>query len=130
MNSPAWHRGWRKAVRSLVQLAVAGGLTAAVNQFADGLSANSKVYFTAGWAVLLALLQNGLEANGSIPVLLPTPGIVPSTGKVLGKAVGTVETTVDKVGDAVGDVEGIVTDGAGELLGEVTGVISETEDED
>lgn len=119
MNA-AWHRGWRKAVRTAIQLVAAGGLTAGVNQFADGLSANTKVYVLAGWTVLLALAQNALETTGKVPALLPTPGLVPSTGAVASRAVGVVETTVDQVGGAVGDVEGVVTNLDGDLLGEVT----------
>lgn len=117
--SPALHRAWRKAARTLVQLIVSGALTTAVNAFADGLSANAKVYVLAGWTVLITLLQNGLETAGKIPTLLPTPGLVPSAGGVATKAVGVVETEVDRVGDAAGEVEGIVTDTAGDLLGEV-----------
>lgn len=129
MKSPAWHRGWRKAARSLAQLIVAGGLTAAVNQIADGLAPNAKVYVLAGWAVLIALLQNTLETSGTIPTLLPTPGLVPSVGTVSGRTVGTVETTIDTVGDTVGDVAGTVTDTAGELMGEVTGAAGVEDDE-
>jgi hypothetical protein len=116
--SAAWHRGWRKAVRTGLQLVAAGALTAAVNTFADGLSPNVKVYVLAGWTVAVALAQNALETNGKIPALLPTPGLVPSVGAA-GRAVGVVETTIDKAGDAVGDIEGIVEDTAGGLLGVV-----------
>ena len=116
--SPGLHRGLRKAIRTALQLAASGALTAAVNTFADGLSPNTKVYVLAGWTVLIALCQNGLESAGKIPVILPTPGIVPSTGAVT-KAVGTVETAVEVAGDAVGDVEGVVIDATGTLLGEV-----------
>lgn len=117
--NPSLHRGIRKALRTLLQLTAGGALTAAVNQLADGLAPNSKVYVLAGWTVLIALAQNSLETAGKVPVLLPTPGLVPSTGKLAEKAVGVVETTVDKAGDAIGDVEGVVADLHGELLGEV-----------
>lgn len=126
--NPALHRGIRKALRTAAQLVVAGGLTAAVNAFADGLSPNVKVYVTAGWTVVIALAQNFLETAGRVPVLLPTPGLVPSAAGVATKAVGVVETTVDKVGDVVGDVDGVVTDTAGGLLGEVS-ALGETEEE-
>lgn len=118
--SPALHRGLKKALRTVIQLAVGGALTETVNRMADGLSPNTKVYVLAGWTVLIALLQNSLETAGKIPVLLPTPGLVPNIAPLAAKAVGTVETTIDKVGDTVGDVEGIVTDLTGGLLGEVT----------
>lgn len=125
--SPALHRAVKKGLRTVVQLVVGGALTAAVNQFADGLEPNVKVYVLAGWTVLIAVLQNGLEAKGSIPVLLPTVGIVPSTGKLLGRAVGTVDTTVEAVGGAVGDVSGVVEGVRGELIGEVEGIFGETD---
>lgn len=117
--SPGLYRGLRKGIRSIVQLAAGGALTAAVNTFADGLSPNAKVYVLAGWTALLAVLQNSLEASGRLPVLLPTPGLVPSTGKLIGKAAGTVDTSVETVGDVVGDVTGTVEGVAGDLLGEV-----------
>lgn len=119
MSGAAWHRGWRKAVRTALQLVAAGALTAAVNTFADGLAPNVKIYVLAGWTVAVSLAQNALETSGKIPALLPTPGLVPSAGALAGRAVGVVETTVDTVGDAVGDVEGIVEDSAGGLLGVV-----------
>jgi hypothetical protein len=113
------HRGYRKALRTVIQLVAAGGLTAAVNQIADGLAPNTKVYVIAGWTVLLALAQNTLETAGKVPVLLPTPGLVPSVGKVA-KNVGVVETAVETVADEVAGVEGVVEDLGGNLLGEVT----------
>lgn len=121
MNSPALHRGLRKAARTLAQLAVGGALTAAVNTVASGLTPNMKAYVLTGWTVLIALLQNTLETAGKIPVLLPTPGLVPSVAPILGKVAGTVETTVDQVAGAVGEVTGTVTDTSGQLLGEVVG---------
>ena len=116
--SPALHRGLRKAARTVLQLVAGGALTAAVNQFADGLSANTKVYVLALWTVVITLAQNTAETAGLIPTLLPTPGVVPSVGAVT-QTVATVETTVDQTGGTVGDVEGTVTDQAGDLLGEV-----------
>lgn len=121
----AWHRGARKATRTAIQLVAAGGLTAGVNTFADGLSPNAKVYVLAGWTVLLALCQNALETKGAIPTLLPTPGIVPSAGGLATHAVGVVETAVDTVGGEVGGVEGTVEDLGGNLLGEIADVDSE-----
>ena len=118
MNA-ALHRGWRKAARTLIQLAVGGALTAAVDVLASGLAPNTKVLVMTGWTALIALLQNTLETGGKIPVLLPTPGLVPSVGPV-SKNVGVVDTAVDTAGDLVGDVTGTVTDViGGGLLGEV-----------
>lgn len=117
--SAAWHRGYRKALRTALQLVAAGALTAAVNTFTDGLAPNVKVYVLAGWTVAVALAQNFAETAGKIPALLPTPGLVPSTGKLAGHAIGTVDTAVDTIGDAVGDIEGVVADIDGTLLGVV-----------
>jgi len=117
--SVALHRGWRKAVRTVVQVVASGGLTAAVDAVAGGLDPNTRVMVAAVWLVVVTFCQNALETRGTIPALLPTPGLVPSAGKVAEPVVGVVETTVDRVGDAVGDVEGVVTDLTGDLLGEV-----------
>lgn len=122
MSSVAIHRGSRKAIRTLVQIIASGGLTAAVDVLAGGLSPNAKVLVGAAWLVVTAFAQNALESNGTIPALLPTPGLVGSEGAVAGKAVGTVDAVAEKVGDTVGEVTGTVTSTAGELLGEVIDV--------
>lgn len=126
--SAAVSRGWRKAVRTLLQLVAAGALTGVVNQITDGLSANVKVYVLAGWTVLITLAQNTLEAAGTIPTLFPSPGLVPSTG-MAGTTVGTVDTAVDQAGGAVGEVTGTVESTSGELLGEVVDVDHEPDDD-
>lgn len=125
--SAALTRGWRKALRTVVQIVAAGGLTAAVNQVADGLSPNSKALVGAGWLIFVVFCQNAAETAGKVPVLLPTPGLVPSAAKVAAKAAGTVDTAVETVGDAVGEVTGTVEGLGGELLGEVVDV-DRTED--
>lgn len=117
--SPALTRGWRKAARTILQLAAGGALTALVSAIAGGLSPTAQATIMAAWTTLMALAQNTLETAGKIPTLLPTPGLVPSVGPVLATTVGTVETTVDQVGGAVGDVTGTVIGTAGELIGEV-----------
>jgi hypothetical protein len=117
--SAALTRGWRKAARTLLQLAAGGGLTALVDLAAHGLSPASAGAILVAWGTVVAFLHNYLETNGSVPVLLPTPGLVPSVAPVLAPVVGTVETAIDQVGGAVGDVTGVVTDLTGGLLGEV-----------
>lgn len=118
--SPALNRGVRKAVRTLLQLAAGGALTAAVNQFADGLSPNAKVLVLTGWTVIIALIQNTAETSGKVPVVLPAPGLVTTApGRVVAKTVGVVDATAETLGGAIGDVEGVVTDMTGDLLGEV-----------
>lgn len=123
IRSPAIHRGWRKAARDLLQavaaVAAAGGTTALIDVVAGSVDPALGVTLAFAFKVLFAFLMNWAETAGKIPVLLPTPGIVPSVAPVATRAVGTVETTVDMVGDAVGDVTGVVEDTTGTLLGEV-----------
>lgn len=117
--NPALHRGSRKALRTVLQLAAGGALTGLVSALAGGLSPSVQGLIMAAWTAFVALAQNTAETAGKIPVLLPTPGIVPSVAPVAVAAVGTVETAVDQVGQTVGDVTGTVTSLTGELLGEV-----------
>lgn len=119
MMSPAWHRGWRKAARTAVQLVAGGALTALVTAVAGGLSPSTAAIVLGAWTVVVSAAQNAAETAGKIPTLLPTPGLVPSVGPLLTPAIGTVETAVEQVGGAVGDVEGIVEDVTGTLLGEI-----------
>jgi hypothetical protein len=100
-------------------MAAAGGLTALVDLAAHGLAPGAAGAILVGWGTVVAFLHNMLETSGTIPVLLPTPGIVPSAAPVVTQAAGTVETAVDQVGKTVGDVTGVVTDTTGKLLGEV-----------
>lgn len=131
----ALSRGVKKGLRTLVQLAVGGGLTAAVNSWANGLDPAVQVYVLTGWTVLLALLQNTLETKGVIPTLLPTVGLITrETGGVLQKAVGAVDTVAIEGGQVVGDVintSGKVVGGvvgtAGGLLGGLSGIPEDVE---
>lgn len=120
--SAAFQRGWRKAARTVLQMAAAGSLTAIVAAVADGLNPTVAGVVLAGWGVLVTFLQNYLETAGTIPTLLPTPGLVPSAAPMVGHTVGTVETEVDQVGDMVGEVSGTVESTGGELMGEVVDV--------
>lgn len=117
--SPALHRGIRKAIRTLLQLAAGGGLTALISALSGGLAPATQGVVMAAWTALVAFAQNTAESAGKIPTLLPTPGLVPSAAAVASKTVATVETAVDQAGGAVGDVTGTVTGTTGELLGEV-----------
>jgi hypothetical protein len=117
--SPALHRGSRKAIRTLLQLAAGGGLTALVDLAAHGLSPGTAGAILVAWGTAVAFLHNFLETNGTVPVLLPTPGLVPSVAPILAPVIGSVETEVDRVGKTIGDVTGTVTGIAGDLLGEV-----------
>lgn len=120
--SASLYRGGRKAVRQVVQMAAAGSLTVLVTALAHGLDPAVSGLVLAFWGVVVVFLHNYLETAGKIPVLLPTPGLVPSVGGIVEPVAGTVETTIDRVGQAVGGVTGTVTDTVGGLLGEVVGV--------
>lgn len=124
--NPALHRGWRKAARTVLQLAAGGALTGLVSAIVGGLPPATQGLIMAAWTTIVAFAQNTAETAGKIPTLLPTPGLVPSVAAVAATTLGTVETTVDHVGTTVGDVTGVVTDTAGELMGEVTGGPGET----
>jgi hypothetical protein len=122
--SAALQRGWRKAARTVLQMAAAGSLTAVVAAVADGLNPTVAGFVLAGWGVLVTFLQNYLETAGTIPTLLPTPGTVPSRG-VAPVSVGTVATTVEDVGGDTSVVVGTVEGLEGEVLGEVSGVFDD-----
>lgn len=120
--SPALTRGWRKAARTVIQIVASGGLTAAVDAIAGGLDGELRAVVAAVWLVVVTFAQNSLETSGKLPVLLPSPGLVPAATKVVTPAVGPVEATAEKVGEAVGEVTGTVESVTGELLGEVVDV--------
>jgi hypothetical protein len=118
--APALSRGLKKFARTVVQLIVSGGLTAAVNEFANGLDPQTQIYVLAGWTALVTLIQNTLETKGLIPTLFPAPGLVTTTaGGILTKTVGTVDTTVDTVQGVVTEV----VDTAGKAVGGVVGTL-------
>lgn len=117
--SPALTRGWRKAARAVLQTIAAGGMTALVVAVAGHLDPATEAIVLGANLAIVTFLHNFLESAGKIPVVLPTPGLVPSAAPVLAPAVGTVDTAVEKIGDAVGDITGVVQDLEGNLLGEV-----------
>lgn len=65
----------RKALRTLLQLIVAGGLTGIVSHLADGLDPSSTALMLMIWQVVVTLAQNALEASGKVPTLLPSPPV-------------------------------------------------------
>lgn len=120
MASPALNRGTKKALRTLVQMIVSGGLTALVNTLASGLEPTTKLMVAAGWMFIVTFAQNNLETAGAIPTLLPTAGLVTSAA---GTVVATTVATVDAVAETAGDVTGVVgevVDTAGQVVGAVT----------
>jgi hypothetical protein len=126
MTSAAQSRGLRKGTRDLAQAALAvlaaGGATALIELVVDSVSPAYGLIMAFAFKILIAYAQNYLETAGKIPVLLPTPGLVPSTGDGVAVAVGTVDATAEKIGDAVGEVTGTVEGLTGELIGEVVDV--------
>jgi hypothetical protein len=112
--SPALNRGLRKGLRTLLQLAVGGALTAAVNVLADGLHPNTKIMVMTGWTVVVALLQNTLESAGTVPTLLPTPALVTEApASVAATAGAVVEMTLEKTGHIAAEVLDVVDDTIG-----------------
>jgi uncharacterized membrane protein YjjP (DUF1212 family) len=117
---PAASRGIKKSLRALLQTVAGGGFTAIVALLAGGLSPQWASTLTIIFGAIVALLQNYFETKGTIPVLLPTPGLVTTTvGGVVGKAVGTVDAVTGTGEQVVGEV----LNTAGEVLGGVTGII-------
>lgn len=68
----------RRGIRTLLQFIVAGGLTAIVNQLANGMSANTKVIVQGINMLLVTVAQNLLEDNTAFPAILKAP---PSSGQ-------------------------------------------------
>jgi hypothetical protein len=126
MSSPAVSRGLRKATRDVFQalLAVvaAGGTTVLLDLILGHVDLVIAVPIGVAYKVLVTYAMNALETAGKVPVLLPTPGLVPSVGDGAPVAVGTVDVVAEKIGDAIGEVTGTVQSVGGELLGEVVDV--------
>lgn len=72
MSSPALARGTRKALRTVLQLAAGGGLTALISVMSDGLAPATSGLIMAAWTTFVAFAQNSLETAGIIPTVLPT----------------------------------------------------------
>lgn len=119
--SPAASRAVRKGIRSLLQAIGGGGLTALVAVVAGGLSPGQAALLTGAFTAIVAVVHNYLETAGTIPVLLPTPGLLtaePSTA-ITTKVVGTLDATSATIGGVVTDV----VDTAGKVIGGVVGTI-------
>lgn len=135
--SPALSRGFRKLARSVLQVVASGGATAITELIADaigkGLGPEARVAWTFAWYCFFVFAQNTLETKGSIPTLLPSPGLVTKTaGGIVTQTVGTATeavattaATVEAVVDEGGDVVGQVTDTTGDVIGDVTGTVED-----
>jgi hypothetical protein len=115
-------RGWRKGIRSLLQVAAGGGLTALVALIGKGFSPTTAVALTVIWGAIVATLHNFFESSGIIPVLLPTPALVPMAATI-GAVIAPVAGTVEAVAEDTGHVVGSVKDLAGAVVGTVTGAV-------
>lgn len=116
--TPAFQRGVRKAARTLLQVIAAGGLTALVNALAEGLPATANLAVAAGWLLVVTFAQNMLETQGSIPTVLPAPGLVTmKPGAVVTRTVGTVGSATARAGGAVAGTVADVTGGVSDFLG-------------
>lgn len=60
----------RRAIRTLLQFIVAGGLTTIVNELSNGLSPNNKVLVQGASMLVVTFAQNALEDSGKIPAVL------------------------------------------------------------
>lgn len=128
--TPASSRGARKALRDAFQavLAVvaAGGSYALLEVIVGTVSPVWGVVLTLLFKVMVAYAQNTLESKGTIPVMLPTPGLVTTAaGGALGRAVGTVDTVTTGTGAVVGQVLDTTGDVVGSLTGTVGGLLGQ-----
>lgn len=64
----------RKAIRTLLQLIVSGGLTALVQAVADLAPVWAPVVLAA-WTVVVTYAQNLLESGGRVATILPSPPV-------------------------------------------------------
>lgn len=61
---------WNRVFRTLLQLIVAGGLTALISLLANGLDPAWTALILAGWQAVVTAAQNYLEATKIIPAIL------------------------------------------------------------
>lgn len=118
---PAFNRGFRKALRTLLQMGAGGGLTALVDLAAHGLSPAQAGAIMVAWTTAVTFLHNYLETAGVIPALFPTPGLV-TAGAASGmatKVLGTIDTTTATIGGVVTDV----VNTNGKVVGGVVGTV-------
>lgn len=68
-------RGLAKALRTVVQLIAGGSLTALTMALVAPLAPFWQGIILGFWTVAVTFAQNTLEAQGTIPVLLPSPPV-------------------------------------------------------
>jgi hypothetical protein len=104
MANPAFSRGARKALRTVVQVAAGGALTALVTALSGHFDPEITALIMGAWIAFVAFAQNWAEAAGKIPVLLPAPGLITTGGTLVGKAVGAVDTVGRSATTVIEDV--------------------------
>jgi hypothetical protein len=125
---PAATRGLNKGLRSLLQTIAGGGITALIAAIAGGLNPTLGGLLIAAFGALVAYLQNYFETKGTIPTILPTPGLVTTTtGGLITKAVGTADTAVSAAGDVTADVIDTAGKTVGGVVGATTGLVKDVE---
>ncbi len=67
----------RRAIRTLLQMVVAGAFTGLVNQFVTDIPARYAPYVLVGFTLLTSFSQNYLEDHSGLPAVLKSP---PSSG--------------------------------------------------
>jgi hypothetical protein len=100
----------------------AGGATAVIELVVDNVNPTYGVVMAFAFKILIAYAQNYLESAGKIPVLLPTPALVP-VAEAADAVVAPVAGAVEAVADEAGKVTGTVTDVTGGVIGRVTGLL-------
>jgi hypothetical protein len=114
MSSPALSRGLRKGIRTIVQVAAGGALTALVTAVAGGLAPTTQAIVMGAWIAFVAFSQNWAEGAGKINVLLPTPAIVTEAPAAVAATAGAVvEMTLEETGEIVGEVIDVVDETLG-----------------
>lgn len=63
---------WKRVFRTLLQLVVSGGLTAAVTAISGGLAPAVAALVLAGWQLVVTWAQNSLEEKKVIPSVMKT----------------------------------------------------------
>lgn len=127
--TPGLTRGIKKGFRTVVQVAAGGALTALVTAIAGGLAPTTQAIVMGAWIAFVAFSQNWAEGAGKVPVLLPTPALVP-VADAAGALVAPVAGAVEAVADDAGEVTGTVTDTAGGIVGKVTGLLGRRSKDD
>ena len=128
--SAAGSRGARKATRDAFQALLAvvagGGSYILLDALIHTLNPLWGAALTVVFKVVVTYAQNYLETKGSVPVMLPSPGLITTKeGGNIGQVVGTVDAVTTGTGEVVGQVVDTAGDVVGSLSGTVGGLLAE-----